>query len=292
MIRGFIVSKNSRHYANGRKATFPFSGNIYLSWVMTALWFYCKKSMEGAFTKSTVFWDVSKGNGTGKGNHILKQKLNKTWEWKMRCRYHEGKLTFFSWFFPLHPHISSIAFLYSAWAALWELFFLCQRLVHLLFDILWESLKVPRLRAAFFLLGIGGEPLHLFSLLGILSSFQSELPFVLKGVCFAVRFLRETSWWRSWPPQHLSHTSCGPQGMSKFILKSCDPPWVKYSPFLLTGADKAAEMELYHSSKSSFVSHLDPFPFCVHLLPYFFPLDFSLAVICVNSFLPSKNFLL
>ena len=124
-----------------------------------------QKSMEGAFAKSTVFWDISKGNGTGKGNHILKQKLNKTWEWKMRCRYHEGKLTFFSWFFPLHPHISSIAFLYSAWTALWELFLLRQRLVHLLFDILWESLKVPRLWAAFFLLGIGGEPLHLFSLL-------------------------------------------------------------------------------------------------------------------------------
>ena len=124
----------------------------------------------------------------------------------------------------------------------------------------------------------------------VLSSFQSELPFVLKGVCFAVRFLRETSWWRSWPPQHLSHTSCGPQGMSKFILKSCDPPWVKYSPFLLTGADEAAEMELYHSSKSSFASHLDPFPFRVRLLPYFFPLDFSLAVICANSFFPSKNF--
>ena len=60
-----------------------------------------QKSMEGAFTKSTVFWDISKGNGTGKGNHILKQKLNKTWEWKMRCHYHEGKLTFFHLILPI-----------------------------------------------------------------------------------------------------------------------------------------------------------------------------------------------
>lgn len=152
-----------------------------------------------------------------------------------------GNWLFFTWFFPLHPHISSIAFLYSEWTTPWKPFFLWQRLVHLLFDILWESLKVPGLWAAFFLLGLGGEPLHLFSLLEVLSSFPSELPFVLKGVCFAVRFLRETSWWGSWPPQHLSHTSCGPQGLSKFILKSCDSAWVKYSPFLLTGADKAAE---------------------------------------------------
>lgn len=101
MIRGFIVSKNSRHYANGRKATSPFSGNIYLSWVMTALWFYCENPWKVLLQNQLSFWDISKGNGTGKGNHILKQKLKKTWEWKMRCRYHEGKLTFFHLILPI-----------------------------------------------------------------------------------------------------------------------------------------------------------------------------------------------
>lgn len=204
----------------------------------------------------------------------------------------KGNWLFFTWFFPLHPHISSIAFLYSEWTTLWEPFFLWQRLVHLLFDTVWESLKVPRLWAAFFLLGIGGEPLHLFSLLEVLSSFPSELPFVLKGDYFAVRFLRETSWWRSWPPQLLSHTSCGPQGMSKFILKSCDSAWVKYSPFLLTGADEAAEDGAVSFFKIFPCFSPWSFSFLCPFTPIFFPLDFSLAVICANSFLPSKNFLL
>lgn len=204
---------------------------------MILLW----KPMEGAFTKSTVFWEISKGNGTGKGNHILKQKLNETWEWKMRCCYYEGKLTFFHLILPTaSSHIIHCISLF--------------RMDHTVETILpvtntcafavWHSLgksQSSRPLSCILPAWLRWEPLHLFSLLEVLSSFRSELPFVLKGVCFAVRFLRETSWWGSWPPQHLSHTSCGPQGLSKFILKSCDLAWVKYSPFLPTGADKAAE---------------------------------------------------
>lgn len=39
-----------------------------------------RKFMEGAFTKSAVFSDISKVEGTGKRYHIMKYKLNKTQE--------------------------------------------------------------------------------------------------------------------------------------------------------------------------------------------------------------------
>ena len=136
-----------------------------------------------------------------------------------------------------------------------------------------------------YLAQVEGLPHH-FLLLEVLSSFRSELPFVLKGVCFAVRCLRETGWWWPWLPQHRSCTSRGPQGMCKFIPKSYDSAWVSCSPFLLTGAEEAAEDRTPSFFKIFFpsCSHWSFFFLC-HFALICFPLDFSLAVTCANSFL-------
>lgn len=110
VIRGFTATRNSRQYGKGRggrllplREHFSVLSNdsfMILPW----------KSMDGAFTKSTVIWHISKGNGTRQRNHIMKQNQNKTQEWKMMCHYHIIEKS--PLIHPLCPPASSIMFLH------------------------------------------------------------------------------------------------------------------------------------------------------------------------------------
>lgn len=275
MIRGFIVSKSSRHYANGREAAFPFSGNIYLSWVMTALWFYWENPWKVLLQNRLSFEIFPRTMAQERGTILWSRSLIKLGSEKRDVITMRGNWLSFTWSIPSHCILTWYPLHFFIHSGLqWGSYSSCGKALCIC-CLTCSPGKFSKLGAfelyCSYLAQVEGLPHH-FVLLEVLSSFRSELPFVLKGVCFAVRFLRETGWWWPWLPRHLSCTSCGPQGMCKFIPKSYDSAWVNCSPFLLAGAEEAAEDRALSFFKIFFPScaHWCFFFCCFTLLSYVF----------------------
>lgn len=98
MVRGFIASRSSRHCGHGRKAASPLSGNIYLSSVMTALWFYWENPWKVLLQNQRSFEIFPRAMAEERGTILW----SRSWI-KLRNEKQDVTTTRGNWRFPLYP---------------------------------------------------------------------------------------------------------------------------------------------------------------------------------------------